>query len=279
MTATLRLESVFRYPVKSMAGEKLDSAQMTARGVLGDRAYALVDGRNKVGTAKRLASLLNFQARFVDAPRLDEAIPAVAITLPDGKHVTSEQGGVAATLSAALDHEVTLAAQAPQDLLLEFAAGTLGGKYAATTELPVAGASPASTFFDYATVHLITTATLRQLQEHYPRGRFDVRRFRPNLVIETGETGFVENAWGGRTLAIGDEVLLKVSIPCPRCVMPTLPQGDLPHDPDILRTAVEHNRLDLGDFGNLPCVGVYADVVRPGLVRVGDSVRLIDSTQ
>lgn len=258
-----------------MSGEELDAAQVTAAGLLGDRAYALIDAQNKVGTAKRRANLLNFQARFVEPPLAGEAIPAIRITLPNGTAVNSQQDSIGEMLSAALNHDVTLVAKAPQDLLLEFQAGTLSGKYAAATELRLAGAAPVGTFFDYAVVHLVTTSTLRRLHEAYPQGRFDIRRFRPNLVVETGDSGFVENSWIGRTLALGGEVLLRVTIPCPRCVMPTLSQADLPHDPGILRTAAAQNRLDLGDFGELPCVGVYADVVQPGLIRRGDNVRVM----
>jgi len=125
-------------------------------------------------------------------------------------------------------------------------------------------------------VHLLTTSTLERLREAYPEGRFDMRRFRPNIVVETSQPGFVENSWIGRTLALGDEVLLRVSIPCPRCVMPTLPQADLPHDPGILRTVVGQNRLNLGDYGELPCVGVYANVLRPGRIRPGDALCVVE---
>jgi uncharacterized protein YcbX len=244
--------------------------------LLGDRAYALVDAANKVGTAKKRPSLLHFQARFVEPPQLGTAIPAVRITLPDGTSVTNEQTGLDAAVSSSLAHEVTLQASAPKDLALEFAAGTLSGKYAALTESPVAGAAPPGTFFDYAAVHLVTTSTLARLRDVYPQGRFDIRRFRPNIVVETVEAGFVENSWIGRTLALGDELLLRITIPCPRCVMPTLPQSDLPRDPGILRTAAQENRLNLGDFGELPCVGVYANVLRPGRIQPGDTVRLLD---
>jgi uncharacterized protein YcbX len=259
-----------------MGGEELSAADVTPSGLLGDRAYALVDAANKVGTAKKRPGLLHFQARFVEAPRLGASIPAVRVTLPDGTSVSNEQAGLDAAVSGSLAHEVTLQASAPAGLTLEFAAGTLAGKYAALTESPVAGAAPPGTFFDYAVVHLLTTSTLARLQSVYPQGRFDVRRFRPNLIVETAEAGFVENAWIGRTLAVGDEVLLRITIPSPRCVMPTLPQGDLPHDPGILRTAVQENRLSLGDFGELPCVGVYANVVQPGRIQPGDAVRLMD---
>jgi uncharacterized protein YcbX len=126
---------------------------------------------------------------------------------------------------------------------------------------------PEGTFFDCATVHLLTTATLDRLRELYPTGRFEVRRFRPNIVLEpaAGEKTFIENSWIGHTLAIGDEVRLSVTGPCPRCVMITLPQGDVPRDSGILRTAAQHNQAN---------VGVYAAVVRGGTIHRGDPVRL-----
>jgi uncharacterized protein YcbX len=123
------------------------------------------------------------------------------------------------------------------------------------------------TFFDLATVHLLTTATLDRLRELYPRGRFEARRFRPNVVVACapGQEGFVEQGWVGRTLELGDEVRLRVTGPCPRCVMTTLSQVDLPKDPGILRAAVQHSQ------GH---VGVYASVLRGGTLRRGDPVRL-----
>ena len=110
-------------------------------------------------------------------------------------------------------------------------------------------ALPEGTFFDCAAVHLLTTATLDRLRELYQHGRFEARRFRPNIVLEpaSGERNFVENSWIGHTLAIGDEVRLSVTGPCPRCVMTTLRQGDLPGDPGILRTAARHNQANV-DF-------------------------------
>jgi uncharacterized protein YcbX len=112
---------------------------------------------------------------------------------------------------------------------------------------------PAGTFFDIAVIHVLTTATIDRLRDLYPEGRFEVRRFRPNIVVSTGPDaqGFVENDWIDRTIAIGDEVRLRVTGPCPRCVMITLEQGDLPRDVGILRTAAQHSQAN---------VGVYADV-------------------
>jgi uncharacterized protein YcbX len=122
---------------------------------------------------------------------------------------------------------------------------------------------PAGTFFDCAVVHLVTTATLDRLRAETPASRFEVRRFRPNFVIQTpeGSDGFVENTWIGQTLALGG-AQLRIDGPCPRCVMTTLPQSDLPKDPGVLRTAVRQNE------GN---VGVYATVVQSGWVRRGDA--------
>jgi uncharacterized protein len=126
---------------------------------------------------------------------------------------------------------------------------------------------PEGTFFDLASVHILTTATIDRLRELYPQGRFEVRRFRPNIVVRppASEVGFVENSWVGRMLALGDEVRLNITGPCPRCVMTTLPQGDLPADPGVLRTAARENEAN---------VGVYAEVIQGGTVRRGDPVTL-----
>ena len=118
----------------------------------------------------------------------------------------------------------------------------------------------------YSIMPASTWSRLQSLAEGYPEGRFTIQRFRPNIVVDSaGETGFVENSWVGHTLAIGPELVVRISIPCPRCVMTTLPRADLPLDPGILRTAAQLNKQNLGDFGELPCVGVYADIVKPGI--------------
>jgi uncharacterized protein YcbX len=267
--AAFTVSSLWRYPVKSMAGEELNAVDVTASGLRGDRAYALVDtASGKVGSAKnvrRFGELLKYQAKFVTQPESEGVVPAVRITLPDAQ----------VAVAAAFGSQVSLRSTAPDGLMLEFAPGTLGGKYAKVTEVPVAGAAPRGTLFDYACVHILTTSALQRLREAYPEGQFSVERFRPNIAVDcAGESGFVENSWVGHTLAIGREVILRVSIPCPRCVMTTLPRLDLSHDPKILRIAVQLNTQNLGDFGNLPCVGVYADVVKPGRIRHGDPVRV-----
>jgi len=274
------VSSLRRYPVKSMAGEELASIETTPNGFRGDRAYALVDtATGKVGSAKgvkRFGELLKWRAEFVAEPADGGAVPAVRITAPGGASFESDASDASAALKAAFGASVALSSSPPQGLLLEFAAGTLGGKHADTTELPLAGATP-GTFFDLSAVHLVTTATLRRLQEANQGTKVDVDRFRPNLVVDTGdESGFVENDWAGRTLHIGEDAVVRVTIACPRCVMPTLARSDLAAEPKLIRMIAAHNLVDLGDFGRLPCVGVYADVVKPGRIKLGDRIRIAD---
>jgi uncharacterized protein len=264
--------SLWRHPVKSMMGEELNATEVTERGLLGDRAYALVDSaEGKVASAKnpsKWPNLFDFRATFIEPPRLSANVPPVRITLPDGTIASSQQRDLNDILSQALNRTVTLQAtergQVRPANAEEYWPDIEGLDYRDTvTEFSL----PEGTFFDCAPVHLLTTATLDRLRELYPTGCFEVRRFRPNIVVEpaAGEKSFVENAWIGRTLCIGDEVRLNISGPCPRCVMTTLPQGDLPKDLGILRTAAQHNQAN---------VGVYATVARSGTIRRGDAVRL-----
>jgi uncharacterized protein len=262
---------LWRYPVKSMMGEELNAAEVTERGVIGDRAFAVVDAATgKVAGAKnprKWGNFFDYRAAFVEAPKTGAELPAVRLTLPDGAAVRSDQPDFGEVLSRAFGREVAFA-EAQDDgessarRAEEYWPDMAGLDYRDTVtdwELPT------GTFFDLAIVHLLTTATLERLRALYPEGRFEVRRFRPNIVVATGpdQHGFVENDWIGHAITIGDELRLRVSGPCPRCVMTTLAQGDLPKDPGILRTAAQHNQAN---------VGVYADVIAGGTVRRGDRV-------
>jgi uncharacterized protein YcbX len=274
MTSTQRIVgsvvSLWRYPVKSMMGEELNAADVTKGGLLGDRAYALIDSSDgKVASAKnprKWPTLFDFRGALADAPTPGGKVPPVRITLPDGAIVNSGQPDVHAILSKVLKREVTLAALPERRTATaeEYWPDMEGLDHRDTvTDFGL----PEGTFFDCAFAHLLTTATLDRLRMLYPQGRFEVRRFRPNVVVETGngEKDFVENAWVGQTLAIGDAVRLSITGPCPRCVMTTLPQGDLPRDTGILRTAAQHNGAN---------VGVYASVLQGGKVCRGDLIRL-----
>jgi uncharacterized protein YcbX len=267
-----------------MMGEELNAAEVTERGLLGDRAYALVDcSDGKVASAKnpkKWPRLFDFRAAFVDVLHSGAEMPPVRITMPDGTAVTSEHSDVAEVLSRVLNREVTFNAAERKIGEVAEAAGPDAWMPKAEEYWPdMEGLDyrdtvtdfelPEGTFFDCAVVHVLTTATLDRLRELYPQGRFEVRRFRPNVVVQTAESvkDFVENAWIGRTLAIGEGVQLTITGPCPRCVMTTLPQADLPKDPGILRAAAQNNHAN---------VGVYASVVRSGAVRRGDVVTLME---
>ncbi len=262
--------SLWRYPVKSMLGEEVNASDVTTRGLLGDRVYALIDSSDgKVASAKnprKWPTLFEFRAALADTPRPGTKMPPVRITLPDGTIVHSEQPDVHQILSRVLNHEVRLSAlpDLPAATAEEYWPDIEGLDHRDTvTDFSL----PEGTFFDCAFAHLLTTATLDRLRDLYPQGRFEARRFRPNIVVETGngEKDFVEDAWIGQTLAIGSAVRLSITGPCPRCVMTTLPQGDLPRDTGILRTAARHNRAN---------VGVYASVLHGGRICRGDSVAL-----
>jgi len=200
-----------RYPVKSMMGETLASAYVTLKGIAGDRGYALVDaGDGKVATAKnprKWPTLFAFSAAYGSAPEVGNEVPPVRITLPDGATVSSEDDGIDVRLSGAVDRAVRLTARA----------GPAAGSATCEAYWPdMDGLNhrdtvtdfrlPPGTFFDASVLHIVTSATLAKLHDAYPRGQFDERRFRPNVIVTatTQSAGFIENDWIGRMLRIGD---------------------------------------------------------------------------
>jgi len=262
---------LWRYPVKSMMGEELNAAELSERGVLGDRRFAIVDAETgKVAGAKnprKWGTFFDYRAAYLEPPRPGAGLPAVRVTLPDGTTATSDQPVLARILSDALGRDVGFAeaegnGESPAPTAEEYWPDMEGLDH---RDIVTDWELPPGTFFDLATVHVLTTATLDRLRAIYPEGRFEARRFRPNIVVATDGEGFVENDWIGHTISIGEGVRLQVTGACPRCVMTTLPQGDLPKDPGILRTAAKHNEAN---------VGVYAEVITGGMVRRGDQVTL-----
>lgn len=289
--ATGAVDALWRFPVKSMLGERLEQAEFTATGIVGDRAWALIEvetGRVvSAKSVKRFPDLLGCRAAFVDAPRPGEQLPAVRIELPDGAVVRSDAEDADAALSAFFGVEVTLARSAPEDFTVDqyhpdlekldpfgnrntVVQQKLGA--ALFAEMGMDSPVPAGSFMDVCPVSLITTSTMDRLAEIQPASRFDARRFRMNLTVATAAPGLVENEWIGRPVVVGDGVQLHVALPTPRCVMTTLAQQDLPADHGILRTLVQHNPMDVAGAGNFPCAGVYAVVAAPGRVRLGDAV-------
>jgi uncharacterized protein YcbX len=287
------VRALWRFPVKSMLGEQRDALEVGEGGVVGDRAYALRDrGSGKVASAKhpRLwPNLLSCRAAFADGTRVGDELSAVRIELADGTVVESGADDCDDVLSRFFGREVELAHAAQDGYTIdqyhpdeenydpdghrdEVVEARLGAAFFNERGLPSAIA--ADSFFDLFPFSILTTASLDQLGELEPNSRFDARRFRMNVIVDTPARGFVENEWVGRTLAIGDQVRLEVALPDPRCVMPSLAQEELPKDSGILKALVRHNRIDVA--GALyPCAGVYAVADTTGTIRKGDPVTLI----
>jgi uncharacterized protein YcbX len=251
-----------------MLGEELNSSNVTERGLVGDRTYALIDQKTgKVASAKnprKWGRLFDFRSVFIDPPFV-ENIPRTRITFPDGTHFFSDQDDINYSLSKVLGQDVRLMRASVEKPSYEEYWPDIDGlaqRKKLTDEI-----MPSQTFFDIAVIHLLTTSTINRLRELYPEGRFEVRRFRPNIVIESasGEKEFIENLWIGKNITIGEDVVLRVTGACTRCVMTTLPQGDLPKDLGILRTVATYNQVT---------AGVYVSVHRGGTIRRGDPVQL-----
>jgi uncharacterized protein YcbX len=271
------VQDLFRYPVKSMQGERLRAVDIGPQGIIGDRAYALREANGRVMTAKKWATLLACSARY-DAPPTPGALAPLRITLPDGRTMQGQAPDASTVLSAVLGRPVVLdRAQSDQPSQAEIDPTTvfgdvpveniLSGRTAAT--MPDAITLPPGTFFDSASLHVVASGTLTHLRTLIgPDAQVDPRRFRPNMVVATtpGVEGFLEDDWLEGTLAVGESVRLVQLRPTLRCVMTTHPQADLRRDLRILRAAVQHHHDH---------VGVWTSIGTPGTVRVGDAVVLV----
>jgi uncharacterized protein YcbX len=299
---------IWRYPVKSMSGEHLDDCTVGSLGIPGDRGWALRDETTgEITNGKRLPLLMQCSARYREPPA-NGVIPNVEIRLPEGSFVRSEADDVSTHLSTFLGKPVTLWSLQPAENSEHYRRktkaarvfGRLGRYRAFRSALPMmtrfgsANAelrqmfsrepgepvpdistlpaevleftSPRGTYFDAFPVQLLTTASLDAMARLNPTAAWDVRRFRPNFLIKTDASlkGLVESEWQGRVLRLGD-VELKCEIPTARCGMTTHCQADLPKDPSILRSIVKDANQNLG---------IYASVLRPGEVKLGDNVEL-----
>lgn len=272
------VRELWRYPVKSVRGERLERARIDGRGIRYDRGYALLDEETgKIASAKRprlWGRLLQCQARVVATDG------AVAVALPDGREVSTDRDDVDAALSALTRRRVRLIHTPPDVAEIERYWPDVEGLalHNTVTSGAIGQGAPAGTFFDYAPLHLLSTATLAHLQALYAAGQVDARRFRSNLLIDIADAapGFVENEWVGRTIQIGDSVRLRVTDLVPRYVVPTLPQGSLVEDIGIVRAVAQHNRPPAPEGRMPPCLGVYVSIERDGEVAEGDVLRWVE---
>ncbi len=282
MTTIGTVREVWRYPVKSMGGELLQRTTLGPLGIPGDRGWALRDQTaGEIRGAKKMPALMMCTARYVAEP--DAGVPPAEVTLPDGARFRTDAPDASERLSAYLGREVTVHALRPADDRDHYRRGmpddpdmvqelrTIFGRLP-DEPLPDLSVfpqelfeftSPLGTYFDAFPLHVLTTAALAAMGS--PE-RFDVRRFRPNVLIATSDGhGHVEKAWSGRDVRIGGAVA-RVQIPTVRCSMTTQAQPGLPKDPSVLRAIV--GGADQG-------LGVYATIVTPGPVAVGDPVELV----
>lgn len=265
----MRVESLRRYPVKSMLGEVVPELFVDERGADGDRRLALIDATTgRVASAKhpRLwRSLLQFTATGDSGQ--------VRIRLPDGASVAADDPGVDELISRVVGRSVRLIRKRPQGATLERPDPQTVLELGPDAEVEsrvveIAQATPGDSFTDLAPLHAITTATCERIGT-------EALRYRPNLVITTppGYPPYEENEWVGRELSVGD-TRLHVLKPTSRCALPTLEHGALPSAPHALRTPVAENMVESPGSGKLPCAGVYLKVVAEGTIYPGDPVTL-----
>lgn len=264
------VEAIMRYPVKSMMGETINSSFIMKRGLLGDRAFALIDQTsNKIVSAKnpkKWPDIFFYSAKYITEPTI-ENLANIQIILPDNTSCDSTNNNINGVLSSSLKHDVVLSSVVPKEVQLEECFANI--EEIQEKDNVIDAPMSKGTFFDLGDIHLLTTATLEQLNTLNPNSIFHMNRFRPNILIRTEKNmpGFVENSWIGKKIAIGNDVILKINQACPRCVMTTLEQNNFPKDLNILKTIIKNNN------GN---AGVYADVIQVGTIKVNDVIRIID---
>lgn len=289
MSVVGTVAEVWRYPVKSMGGERLERSAVTARGLHADRMWAVRDVElGTFTTARRWPALLSCSARYAEDPAQRPAGPGdvleVIVTLPDGSELSSADPAIHDRLSELIGKPARLESlpalsekqryRTPQatkaDIRRQFAIPD-GEPLPDFSMFPLRKlaelgryATPVGALYDAYPIHILTRASLRALAERAPGSDFDVRRFRPNVLIDGDGAGLEEFGWcGGRLRAAG--VTLDPAIPTLRCSIPTRTQGQLPADPGVLRAINAH-----ADH----CLGVYAGVARAGVLAEGDPVEL-----
>ena len=293
------IESLHRYPVKSMGGHSLNSAQLGEFGIPGDRCWSLQDTqRRDLKIGKRNPKLMAMSASLLGEPDAATLSPPIEIDLGDGNRARSDDPEINAKLSQALGQDAILWPLLPKEQLDHYRhkSRRAGGEtaeqpdpasldkalrevFARTPDEPLPDLSvfppelfefetPPGTYFDAFPLLLVSNKSFEALSNANANANFDKRRFRPNIIIDTpaGNDGYIENTWTDKRARLGNAIL-QMHMPCPRCIMTTHGFNDLEKDPSIMRTLVQEND------GNL---GVYASVLEPGEIRVGDQLEWID---
>jgi uncharacterized protein YcbX len=291
---TASVAQLWRFPVKSMGGAQVDEVRIDKRGVHADRLWAVRDLEHDITvTARTLPAVLGCSARYAVEPGPDAGpghAPEVIVTFPDGTEHSSADPALDGALSELVGCDVRLTALPPSDdtslhrlSVRQFKATLSVGEVrrgfglSSSEALPDMSAftakqvlnlarfsTPPGTFVDLSPVHLLSTTSLASLAADGTP--YDVRRFRPNVLVSVELPGaqFPEAAWVGGDVTLG-AVVVRVTNPTIRCVVPTRPQPGVELDRGLTRRL--HEATDR-------FLGVYADVATAGLVRVGDPVRV-----
>lgn len=253
-----KVSSLFRYPVKSMQGEKLHESIITNDGLLGDRYYALIDTKTKkivsAKNPKKWPNIFLYKSRFLTEPSIDN-IPDVEIQLKNKSFISSLEDNINHVLSDEFNSNIILSKCIKGKSKIE-------GLFDDSIEDVI---MPENTFFDIGKIHIITTSTISKLKEVYEEGNFNSRRFRPNIIIDTDEKilDFVENKWVNKKIYIGKEVILYVKQKTSRCIMTTLEQNNIQNDINILKMIKKYNK---------GTAGVYVDVIQNGIIKINDPI-------
>ena len=289
--AQASVKEIWRYPVKSMQGERLTRTDLGRGGIPYDRGWALRDEAEKtIRGAKHLGALMNCAARYLMDTRTDP-VPKAEITLPDGRRINSDDATVNAVLSEVVGRAVTLWPLQPRENEAHYRVNApvsdveayLRKVFALEPDEPIPNltafpadvlqevmqyASPRGTYFDAFPVNVLTEASMRYMKTLLPDSVIDVRRFRPNFLIADDNAGAkpIEFDWVGREVSLGAARIAAI-MRCPRCIMTTRAQEgagvSLPRDSAIMRTLVRETEQNLS---------IYATVVTEGRVAVGDTV-------
>jgi len=280
---------LWRYPVKSMAGEQLSAAEIDQNGVAGDRGWAVREIEADVTrNAREMPKLLQFASAYAESPSFDQRSPAVTITTPDNVQVQSADENRDQQLSEILGRPVMLTPLHPADDLAWYARAQIPegvDPMQALRQLmgmqdddPLPDfsglppdlqnfSSPPGTYFDCYPIHIMTTSSLNTLAEAGGGEDVDVRRFRPNVLIDTGDAeGLLEVDWTGKKLRLG-EVVIELQTTTVRCSVPAHAQRDFGSSRAVGRALIENTKQHLGS---------YCNVLQGGTVNVGADVELID---
>jgi uncharacterized protein len=287
MTAMVgTIGAIMRFPVKSLLGESLEECEIVAGGLDGDRTHALLDpSTGKIASAKQpnlWRDLLAFSARTSAKTRSQTNPASIIVSDSGGNQIDLLDPDFDLRLSEWLGRQVKLIDVRPAGIELNRARPdevmTEGVEATVTQDvLAIASAAPSGGFFDFAPLHLMTSASLDATRAAAPAASIHAERYRPNIVIETPSSFvFAENQWVGRRLRIGQHVSIEVIAPTPRCAVPMLVHGTLPHSREAVAAVNTLNRIEFPPLGpgTFPCLGAYATVVASGPVRCGDQVVL-----